>query len=435
MCEGGIYDHVGGGFARYSVDEIWFVPHFEKMLYDNAQLIELLALAHKETGDPLFLRRARETVGWVEREMLTASGAFAASLDADSEGHEGKFYVWDKKEIDAVLGTEDSAYFCRFYDVTPAGNWEAGNILNRTEAGVVSEVDEERLAGLRTKLLEARAKRVRPGRDDKVLADWNGLMIAALARAGAYLGEPAWLALAQRDAAAVCQHLAKDGRIGHSWCDGKGVFPGLASDLAAMARAGIALHEATGDIAPLERAAAFLAALEKHHLDPTTGAYFLTADDGEALIVRPRTSHDEAIPNYNAVAADALVRLAPLVGDDTLRARADRLLTGLSGDMARNVLAHGALLNAIDTRLRLAEIVVMGEKTAAFADAALKTSFLNRVVVRAAAPADLPAGSLAAARMAAAPPEGAAFACVGERCSLPITDPEQLAPALAEFSA
>jgi uncharacterized protein YyaL (SSP411 family) len=435
MSEGGIYDHVGGGFSRYSVDEIWFVPHFEKMLYDNAQLLELLALAHRDTGDALFLDRARRTVGWLEREMLTPSGAFAASLDADSEGHEGKFYVWQFHEIETLLGAEDAAFFCRLYDVTPAGNWEAGNILNRTDAGDVSPEDEAHLAPMLDTLLDARAARVRPGRDDKVLADWNGLMIAALARAGAFLSEPAWVALAQRAFDAVVAHLARGDRLGHSWCDGKAVHPGLASDLAAMARAGIALHEATGAAEPLARAGAWLATLERHHLDAGTGAYFLTADDAEDLILRPRSSHDEASPNYNAVAADALVRLAALTGDDTLRARADRIVAGLSGEAARNVLSHAALLNAIDTRLRLAEIVVTGETREAFAAAALRTEFLNRVLIRAAATADLPPGSLAAARAAAAPAEGAAFVCVGERCSLPVTAPEGISAALAEFSA
>ncbi|MEP9350175.1 thioredoxin domain-containing protein [Xanthobacter sp. KR7-225] len=435
MSEGGIYDHAGGGFARYSVDEIWFVPHFEKMLYDNAQLLELLALAHKDTGDALFLDRARRTVGWLEREMRTESGAFAASLDADSEGHEGKFYVWGFKEIEALLGADDAAFFCRLYDVTPAGNWESGNILNRTNAGDVSAEDEARLAPMLDKLLDARAARVRPGRDDKVLADWNGLMIAALARAGAYLGEPSWVALAERAFEAVVAHLSRGDRIGHSWCDGKAVFPGLASDLAAMARAGIALHEATGKGEPLDRAVTWLTVLERHHLDAGSGAYFLTADDAEDLILRPRASHDEASPNYNAVAADALVRLATLVGDEHLRARADRVIAGLSGEAAGNVLSHAALLNAIDTRLRLAEIVVVGEKREAFAGAALRSEFLNRVLVRAAAAQDLPPGSLAAARVSAAPAEGAAFVCVGARCSLPVTAPDQLAATLAEFSA
>lgn len=430
MSEGGIYDHLGGGFARYSVDGIWFVPHFEKMLYDNALLLELLALAHADTGEALFLRRARETVGWLEREMLTPSGAFAASLDADSEGHEGRFYVWTLAEIEAALGADDAAFFARFYDVTKAGNWEAGNILNRTDAGFISAEQEERLAPLREKLLTVRAGRVRPGRDDKVLADWNGLMIAALARAGAFLGEAEWVALAARAFTAVADNMGQGDRLAHSWCGEKKVFPGLASDLACMARAGIALHEATGERGPLELAATFLDALERHHLDAASGTYFLTADDGGSLIVRPSASHDEAVPNYNAVAADALLRLAALTGEDALRGRADRVLAGLSGAAARNVLGHGATLNVIDSRLGLAEIVVTGAKGEALAAAALKVPFPLRVVVRADGAKPAP-DSVMAARIASAPEGGAAFICVGERCSLPLTEPDRLPEAVA----
>src|SRR5215471_18088851 len=196
MCEGGIYDHLGGGFSRYSVDERWLVPHFEKMLYDNAQLLELLALAYLRTGRELYHQRAKETVGWLEREMLTGEGVFSASLDADSEGEEGKFYVWSAAEIEQILGPENAAFFSQFYDVTPGGNFEGHNILNRLKAldeppgetpggikpnsmlqNARSMADEARLAALREKLFAVRSKRVPPGLDDKVLADWNGLMI------------------------------------------------------------------------------------------------------------------------------------------------------------------------------------------------------------------------------------------------------------------
>ncbi|MEP9377073.1 thioredoxin domain-containing protein [Aquabacter sp. CN5-332] len=430
MCEGGIYDHLGGGFARYSVDEFWLVPHFEKMLYDNALLLELLALAHEETGDPLFLARARETVGWLKREMTTPEGAFSASLDADSEGHEGRFYVWTKREIEAVLGAADAAYFGDFYDVSAEGNWEASVILNRTKAGDVAEADEAQLAPMREKLLAERGKRVRPGLDDKVLADWNGLMIAALARSGAFLGEADWVEMAARAFAAVCRLMEKNGRLGHAWRDGRLLFPGLASDLAAIARAAVALHEATGETAYLQKAEAFLEALEAHHADPATGAYFLTADDADALVVRPLSTMDEALPNYNAVAADTLVRVAALTGRGDLSERADRILTALSGTVAANAIAHGALLNAIGTRLSLAEIVVVGTEHERFAQAALRLPFPDRVVIRAGAAADLPPGSLARAQAEAAPAAGAAFICRDGRCSLPVTDPDGLKAAL-----
>ncbi len=198
MSEGGIYDHLGGGYSRYSVDERWLVPHFEKMLYDNAQLLELLALAYQRGGNPLFRTRARETVEWLKREMTTADGVFAASLDADSEGEEGKFYIWSKNEIIELIGPEAGEFFARHYDVTDDGNFEGHNILNRLHNVPRSEQDEARLASLRAILLEARAGRVRPGLDDKVLADWNGLTIAALVNAGIIFDEPSWLVIARR---------------------------------------------------------------------------------------------------------------------------------------------------------------------------------------------------------------------------------------------
>src|ERR1700728_1533788 len=179
ISEGGIYDHLGGGFSRYSVDERWLVPHFEKMLYDNAQLLELLAIAHRRSAKPLYRRRAQETVAWLKREMTTPEGAFSASLDADSEGEEGKFYVWSYDEVVQQLGIEDGELFARHYDVTPAGNFEGHTILNRLKPQQRSEADETRLAALREKLLAGRGERARPGLDEKVLADWNGLMIAA----------------------------------------------------------------------------------------------------------------------------------------------------------------------------------------------------------------------------------------------------------------
>src|SRR5690242_2676866 len=184
ICQGGIYDHVGGGFSRYSVDERWLTPHFEKMLYDNAQLLELIALAHQRSGKPIYRTRAQETVAWLKREMTTPEGAFCASLDADSEGEEGKFYVWSLAEITDILGEDDAAFFAAHYDVTLGGNFEGHNILNRLKHLPRSMDDEKKLARMREKLLATRAQRVRPGLDDKVLADWNGLMIAALVNAG-----------------------------------------------------------------------------------------------------------------------------------------------------------------------------------------------------------------------------------------------------------
>jgi uncharacterized protein len=427
MSEGGIYDHLGGGFSRYSVDERWLVPHFEKMLYDNAQLLELLALAYAGTGKSLFRERAVETVGWLAREMTTDGGAFASSLDADSEGEEGKFYVWSLTEIEEVLGKDDAAYFAPHYEVTSSGNFEGHNILNRLQAPARSEADEERLAKLRAKLLAARARRVRPGLDDKVLADWNGLMIAALANAGTLIGESDWVERAARAFKFISGSMTNGDRIGHSWRDGRLVFPGLSSDFAAMIRAAIALHQATGAGDYLDRAVAWTRALERHHADPQGGGYFLTADDAEGLIVRLSLTRDDALPNPNAVMAQNLIRLALLAGDEMYRERADRLMDGMLPLAAENLFGHAALLNALDLRLRHREIVTTGARAEDFARAALKLSFLDRTVLRAHGMGSLPTDHPARSKIAAAPPDGAAFICVGESCSLPILQPSAIA--------
>jgi len=437
ICEGGIYDHLGGGFARYSVDERWLVPHFEKMLYDNAQLLELLALAWRHTGDDLFRRRATETVGWLAREMTTPDGAFAASLDADSEGEEGRFYVWTLAEIERVLGPDDAAFFAANYDVTAEGNFEGKNILNRLKDLPRSMEDEARLAVLRSMLQQEREKRVRPGLDDKVLADWNGLTIAALVNAGVAFGEPGWVAMAGRAFAAIVRNMERDGRLGHAFRAGKLVLPGLASDYAAMIRAALALHEATGRRDDLDRAIAWQAMLEARYAQPETGRYYLTADDAEGLVVRPQSTFDEAIPNPNGLIAQNLVRLAALAGDDAFRARADALLDGLLPLAAENLFAHVSPLNALDLRLRAAEIVVTGEGAAAEAlvAAALALPFLDRIVVRAPRAEALPAAHPARDKIAAAGGAAAAFVCVGERCSLPAADAAGIAAAVDAMRA
>jgi len=431
MSEGGIYDHLGGGFSRYSVDERWLVPHFEKMLYDNAQLLELLALAHARSQNPLYLVRARETVAWLLREMTTPEGGFASSLDADSEGEEGKFYVWSRAELDAALGANDAAYFAAHYDVTAEGNFEGHNILNRLNRLPRSMDDEERLRLLREKLLAARARRIRPGLDDKVLADWNGLMIAALANAGSLLGEPEWIALAERAFRFVSESMTRGDRLGHSWRDGRLVFPGISSDYAAMIRAALALHQATAQNIFLDRARTWTTELERHHADPR-GGYFLTADDAEAMVLRLAMTRDDATPNAQAVMAQNLVRLSFLAGDDRHRERADRLLDSLLPQATENLFMHAAALNALDLRLRHVEIVTTGRRADELATAALRLSFLNRTVLRAADPDTLPAAHPARDKMKAAPPEGAAFVCVGETCSLPVTDPAALAAAVPQ---
>ncbi len=430
MSEGGIYDHVGGGYSRYAVDDHWLVPHFEKMLYDNAQILDLLGLAYAETTAELFRARAEETVAWLEREMLTEGGAFAASLDADSEGHEGKYYVWTLKQVLEALGAADAEFFAKHYDIAPFGNWEGVSIPNRLKEVERSPADEIRLAMLRDKLLEVRARRVPPGRDDKVLADWNGLMIAALANTAPRVSRPEWVELATRAFRFIAESMVRDGRLGHSWRDGKLVFPGLSSDYAAMIGAALALHQATGEASYLDRAVAWQGALDAHHA-AEDGGYYFTADDAEGLLVRPEATADDAVTNPTALIARNLVQLATLTGDDAYLARADQLFAGLLPRAAPQLYGHAGLLNALDTRLRGPQIVVVGEGPEADAlfEAARRLPRMDRVILRVGAETTLPA-SHPAADKAAAVDRPAAFVCVGTVCSLPVTDPNQLMQAI-----
>ena len=439
ICEGGIYDHLGGGFSRYSTDERWLVPHFEKMLYDNAQLLELLGLAYLRSGKDLFRQRARETVVWLEREMTTPQGAFCASLDADSEGEEGKFYVWSLNEIQELLGP-DASVFAAQYDVTQEGNFEGHNILNRLARLPASAATPEMPPQQRTKLMAARDKRVRPGLDDKVLADWNGLMIAGLVHASLAFGEPRWLELATRAFEWIASTMSQDDgpgdrhghRLGHSWREGRLLIPGLASDHANMIRAALALHEATGKSDYLKHAIAWQETLDRHYANRITGGYFLTAADAEGLVIRPDSTADEATPNSNSIAAQNLVRLALVTGQDTWRTQVDRLFDGILPLAADNLYMHLALFNALDLRLRGAEIVVTGSdaQADALAQAALKLPYVDRILLRARTADALPQAHPAQEKIKAAT-SSAAFVCVGERCSLPVTEPDAIASAVA----
>jgi uncharacterized protein len=443
MSEGGIYDHLGGGYARYSTDERWLVPHFEKMLYDNAQILELLALCHHEYGGELFRTRARETVSWLKREMTNAQGAFCASVDADSEGIEGKFYVWTHDEIVGLLGTEDAAFFGRFYDVSPEGNWEdeahGGHaiILNRLNPPTPSQEEEVRLAGLRAKLLEARETRVRPGLDDKILADWNGLMIAALINAATLLGEPEWIALATRAydfivSAMEFTDASGNRRLAHSFRAGVIVKPGLALDHAAMIRAALAMHEARSFAPNPSRTRNYLAdaigwagSLESYHIGLQSGLLDMAATDAGDVIVRLSPTADDAIPNAHPVYLSALLRLAGLTGEERWLARADELFERLSGPVRGNFLGHAGILNALDFRLRAKEIVTAGPARKALYEAALSSPFTARTVMDIDRPEEIPQGHPARAQVEAAG-EAAAFVCSRGSCSLPVREKEAL---------
>jgi len=434
ISQGGIYDHLGGGYARYSVDERWLVPHFEKMLYDNAQLLDLLALEHARAPNPLYGARAAETVGWLQREMMQTKGGLSSSLDADSDGEEGKFYVWSADEIAHILGADNAALFAAKYDVSLEGNFEGKNILNRLNG--LSDTPEEaaRLAMLRDMLHQARSKRVPPGLDDKVLADWNGLAIAALTHAALAFERPDWLAMARRAFAFAATEMSRGDRLGHSWRDGRLMFPGLASDHAAMIRAALSLFEATGEADFLTKAIAWQASLDTHYADRDHGGYFLTADDAEGLIVRPHATVDDAIPNHNGLIAQNLVRLAVLTGDSRYRQQSDALFAALLPVAQDNVFGHLSLLNALDLHLTGAEIAVVGEDREADAllSAARSLPHATTIVLHAPRADGLPQNHPARAK-ADSVSGAAAFVCRSQSCSLPVDDPAKIADAVAQM--
>ncbi len=442
MCQGGIYDHLGGGFARYSVDARWLVPHFEKMLYDNAQLLDLLTWAWQDGAEPLYAQRARETVAWALREMIAdadgsgraPTGAFASTLDADSEGEEGKFYVWTEAEIDAGLG-EDAPLFKAAYDVSPAGNWEGKTILNRShEPALRPPAEEAKLAELRAVLFAARERRVRPAWDDKVLADWNGLMIAALARAAPVFDEPAWLSAAETAFAFVVERMSENGRLRHAWRHGRLNHPATLDDYANMCEAALALAEAGGDGAYIEQAQAWADVVERHYRDAAGGGYFLTADDADALIVRAKSAHDGATPSGNATMAGVLARLHYLSGRDCYRERAEAVIAAFSGEVPRGFAALATLINGNELLHRAVQVVIVGERTAAdtraLVQAVHRVCLPDRVVQVLAPSAELPASHPAAGK-GRVDGRASAYVCRGPSCSLPLSDPQELSRALS----
>src|SRR6516225_5972085 len=362
MCQGGIYDHLGGGFSRYSTDARWLVPHFEKMLYDNAELVDLLTLVWQDTKNPLYRQRVEETLGWVVREMLTSSGGFASSLDADSEHEEGKFYVWSEAEIDAVLG-DRAALFKRFYDVEAAGNWEGHSILNRLKMAVVADAETEReLGNCRALLLRAREGRSRPGLDDKVLADWNGLMIAGMANAGIVFERPGWIGLARGAFDFIRRHMVEpDQRLLHSWRAGRARHPASVDDYADLCRAALALHEVMGQGDFLTQARDWVRILDQHYWDLAEGGYFFAAKDTEGLVARPKTAADSAVPAGNGTLIGVLPRLAMLTGEEAYLRRAEAILQTFSGEIGRNFFPLATLLTIVGLLQGPLQFVLVGE--------------------------------------------------------------------------
>ena len=428
MCQGGIYDHLGGGFARYSTDARWLVPHFEKMLYDNAQLVGLLTRVHCLTGDPLYRHRVEKSIDWLLREMVAEGGGFAASLDADSEGEEGRFYTWSAAEVEAVLG-DDAALFAEHYDISPAGNWEGRNIPNRLATpGLGDPATEEKLAECRRRLFAYREQRVRPGWDDKVLADWNGMMIAALTEAAQAFRRSDW-----QDAAATAYRFVRDEmrdgqRLLHAARAGRARHTALLDDYAQICRAALMLHQASGESGYLDDVRTWLDILDSHYWDRDNGGYYLTADDAKGLITRTRNAQDGAIPSGNGTMVEVLYTHARLTGETARATQAEAILDAFMPELGRNVFALTTLLNAADLVMDPVDIAIIGtgRDSAALRHAAWSAPAANRILWTGGDTAALPAMHPAHGKPGGEGGTAVAYVCRDRTCSLPQTEPETL---------
>jgi hypothetical protein len=440
MAAGGIHDQLGGGFARYSTDARWLVPHFEKMLYDNAQLARVYVHAFQLTADARYRVVAESTIDYVLREMRTADGGFAASQDADTDGEEGKTYVWSAAEIREVLG-DDAALFEAAYGVTESGNWEGRTILSRVrddatlarEQGLTEEQVGGRLEAARARLLAHRSRRPQPARDDKVLAAWNGLMLAGLADAARAFARDDYRDAAAGAAAFLLGSLrGGDGRLHRSWKDGRALHHGVLEDYTHLAEGLLAVYETTFD----ERW--FVAARELmdrtlDHFADSSGGFFDTSDEHEALITRPKGLQDNAIPCGNAMAATVLLRLAALTGESRYRDAAGRALALVGPALSRYPQAFGQWLNALDFALAaVAEVAIVGDPGAADARALIEVvarPYRPWQVVAASDAPDTSAIPLLADRQALNG-RATAYVCRNFACRQPVTDPAALADQL-----
>jgi uncharacterized protein YyaL (SSP411 family) len=431
MARGGLRDHVGGGFARYSTDDAWRVPHFEKMLYDNAQLVTTYLDAFQVTGRAAWAEVARDTLAFIAGELTGPHGGFLSALDADSEGEEGRFYVWTPAELRAALPADDAAWVERTFGVTAQGHLEGRSVLHL--AAQLDEADTLRWTRVRPRLAATRALRPRPGLDHKVVTAWNGLAISAFARGARVLGEPALAEAAARAADFVLTTLRPDGRTLRAWCDRPGTHPAVLEDLAAMVGACLDLLAATHDPRWLDAAVSLQREQDEHFQDTAQGGYWRTAHDAEPLPLREKPEYDAAEPSGNALAAENLLRLHTLTDDPAYLKSAEGTLRALDDLMRRSPTAAPRLLCALDlwlaTRL---QIVIVGEPSArAPFEAVLRGVWAPHAVVV----ADRAGGALAR-RMALF--EGrddrgagaAVYVCEGNRCDAPLTSPEALAARL-----
>ncbi len=378
MAGGGIYDQLGGGFHRYSVDAIWLAPHFEKMLYDNAQLVRvylhayqvlrssvkpLVTASDSDTKAEFYKQIAVETLEYIKREMLDESGGFYSTQDADSEGVEGKFFVWTPDEIENVLGAEDASGFCAYFDVTTEGNFEEKNILNLKNPVAATPEQAGRLLSSREKLFAEREKRIKPNRDEKVLTAWNGLMLAAFADAAAVLENDGYLEIAKRNAEFISTQMQLDGRLLRTWKDGTAKLNGYIEDYANVADGLIGLYQVSGEVKYVTEAKRLADLMITEFWDEENGGFYFTSNDHEQLIVRNKDFYDNATPSGNSVAADVLLRLAKVLGDNKYERFAVSVLRLTATQLHRHPQGFGRGLSALEFYLAdTKEIVIVGPK-------------------------------------------------------------------------
>lgn len=430
MLAGGIYDHIGGGLARYSTDAQWLVPHFEKMLYDNAQLIRQANWAHAATGNELFRIRIEDTITWLLREMRLPTGTFASSLDADSEGEEGLFYTWTADSIKAVLGDESPIFF-NYFTLTKPDGWEGDPIVHQTRSQAQqSAKDQENVSRLTSRLLEARETRVRPGRDDKALTDWNGLAIVALAEAGRSMDRNDWVAAAATAFDAILASATPEGRLPHSSLGEKRLYPALSSDYAAMINAAISLFEATRDPQYLDHGTRFLKMLENWHADADKAGHYLTASDSADVPMRIRGDIDEAIPSATSQIIEAVVRLANITGEIELQQRAWTIAEHACGRIQSQQYGQAGIVNACVLALEPSKLIVVEDPVQPkLVSVANRNPDPRRVDIFLALGDDttrakLPGGILPDTKKAGA------YLCTGLICLPEISDPAKLEEAL-----
>jgi uncharacterized protein YyaL (SSP411 family) len=446
MAMGGIYDQVGGGFHRYAVDAVWLVPHFEKMLYDNSQLASVYLAAFQSFGAERYRRVAEETLDFVARELTDERGGFFATLDADTEGHEGTFYTWTPEELEAVLGADDAAIARAWYAVEPGGNFEGRTVLStpRTAADVADRlnIDEpallEAIGRINAALLTAREERVRPGRDDKIITAWNGMMLKAFADGSRILGRDDLRELAVRNASFVLEYLRRDGRLLRSWKDGQAHIEGFLEDYAFFIDGLLALYRATLDRRWLDEATLLTTVMIEEFADGEGVGFFDTSLRHEVPVARPRDLHDGATPAGNSVAADVLLRLGVMTGNDAYTERAAAILRALVRTMQEHPLAAGRYLSALDFYLGpVKEVALAGEPESAELQALLDATYEHFEPNLVLGLADAP-GATANGRLPfledrpARDGKATAYVCEHFACLPPVHDPAALLRQLAE---